>query len=245
MSAIKYENLSWTETKNSLEDRWLIIPIGAIEQHGPHLPLAVDALLAEHISWDVAEQIDAVVAPTLTYGGRSLPNSGGGPSYPGTIHLQGNTLIDMYYQIITRFVHLGAEKILLLNAHWENEPFMIEAVEICREYGVLEQAQVLALSWWSVIDATEMERIFGEFHGWHVEHAGQAETALMLHYAPELVCMDKAVDYHEVIPAGIYQHPTPRSWVGNQGVLSPTQHVVPEMGNQLAILLKEKISALV
>jgi len=241
MLASEYKNLTWIEVKEILQKQWLIIPVGAIEQHGPHLPLGVDTFLAYHISWDIAQIINAVVTPTIEYGARSLPNSGGGPTYPGTIHIQGNTLIDKYRQIVSGFIGAGAKRMLILNAHWENEPFLIEAIEKCREDGLLEFSHILLLSWWSIIEAAEMEKIFGGFCGWHVEHAGQAETALMLYYAPELVHLDKLVDYNEHIPAGIYQYPTPVSWVGNQGVLSSTKHVTSEMGRQLAVLVRDKI----
>jgi len=245
MPAIRYENLTWTEVKETLQKQWLIIPVGAIEQHGPHLPLGVDSFLSWSISWDIAQLINAVVGPVIEYGARSLPNSGGGPTYPGTVHIQGDTLVDMYYQIVSGFIDVGANRVLILNAHWENEPFLVEAIEKCRENSLLEHSHILVLSWWSIVEATEMGNIFGNFCGWHVEHAGQAETALMLHYVPELVHLDKLVDYNEHIPAGIYQYPTPVSWIGNQGVLSSTKHVVPEMGRQLAALVRDKILALV
>lgn len=245
MTAMLYENLVWPDVRELLQKHWLIMPVGAIEQHGPHLPLGVDKLLAQRISWDVAQVLDAIVAPVIGYGARSLPNSGGGPSYPGTIYLHGNVLINVYYEIICKYIVAGATKILLLNGHSENEAFFIEAVEKCRENGFLENVTLLALSWWNVIEEKEMTEIFGEFPGWHMEHAGQAETALMLHYTPELVHTDKLVDHQSPIPSGIYQYPTPSSWVGNDGVLSKTTHVAPAMGKQLATLVKTKILSLV
>jgi creatinine amidohydrolase len=244
MTPIRYENLSWTEVQDTLCQHWLIVPFGSVEQHGPHLPLGVDSFLAHHLAMDVADVVCGMVAPVVTYGARSLPNSGGGPSYPGTIPVPGHLLSEFYAAIISGYVTAGARRIFLLNAHWENEAFMFEAIERCREHRQLEQAQVLALSWWSVVGDKEMADIFGAFPGWHAEHAGQAETALMLHYRPDLVRMDKAVDHHDAVPAGLYRYPTPTAWSGNQGVLSVTSHVKPDMGRALAALVKDKLVGL-
>lgn len=77
------EELSWFQYKEQIDqNKILIIPIGATEQHGPHLPLGVDAMLATSFARVLAEQIGAVVAPTINYGYKSLPMSGGGPFFP-------------------------------------------------------------------------------------------------------------------------------------------------------------------
>lgn len=239
-----YSELCWTQVNDSLKDNVLIIPVGSIEQHGPHLPVTVDSLLANRLAIEIAKKIDGIVAPTITYGARSLPTSGGGPTYPGTIYLDGNVLINMYKQIINSFIKTGAVRILLLNSHWENETFIIEAIEKCREDGILEGKEVIELSWWSVITEKEMYNIFGEFSGWHVEHAGQAETALMSYYFPEYVKMQYSVDCLNNIPSGIYKYPVPDGWSGNMGVLSKTKHINLEMGEKLANLVVTKISNL-
>ena len=83
--------ISWYDYQDKIKNQHiLIIPIGATEQHGPHLPLGVDAMLATAFSLALAKQINGVVAPTLNYGYKSLPLSGGGPFFPGTIDLNGN-----------------------------------------------------------------------------------------------------------------------------------------------------------
>ncbi|MEM9455248.1 MAG: creatininase family protein [Myxococcota bacterium] len=241
---MKYADLTWKEVGEALANRWLILPIGSVEQHGPHLPFAVDASLAELFSTKVAERVEGVVAPTLWYGARSLPNSGGGHRYPGTVHLSGEVLLRVYREIITGFVRAGAGKLLLLNGHWENEGLLLEAVDGCREAGLLGGADVVALSWWSVVEARDMTDIFTEFPGWHAEHAGQAETALMLAFYGDRVHMDRAVDHRERVPAGIYRHPTPETWSGTDGVLSPTTHTTAEHGERLASLVVDRLASL-
>ena len=88
---IKMKEMTWTEYAGR-KDGIVILPIGATEQHGPHLPLCVDTVLAEEFSYRIAGQVDGIVAPALCYGYKSKPFSGGGPLFPGTIDLNGQTL---------------------------------------------------------------------------------------------------------------------------------------------------------
>ena len=71
-------SLSWIEYRQRLQDpqTTVIIPCGALEQHGPHLPLGTDALLSTSIAQSVAEQVNGIVAPTFSYGYKSQPKSG-------------------------------------------------------------------------------------------------------------------------------------------------------------------------
>ena len=78
---VKMERMTWREFE-AKKDRVLILPVGATEQHGPHLPLCVDAVLAEQFACRLAQAVSGVVAPTLSYGYKSKPLSGGGPSFP-------------------------------------------------------------------------------------------------------------------------------------------------------------------
>lgn len=245
MSLLNYELLSWQEVQKNLESKILFLPIGSLEQHGPHLPLSVDSLLVSKICEEIAGEVDGIVAPPILYGARSLPNSGGGLSYPGTIYLSGELLIDYYYQILKSYINSGAKKIFVLNGHWENEPFIIEGAEKLNSTESNNNTKIIILSWWSVISDAEMEKIFGEFHGWHVEHAGQAETALMYFYYSNYVNMSLAVNNSTYIPTGIYQHPVPISWKGNMGVLSNCKHITSEMGEKLALLIKQKLTELI
>lgn len=245
MSMKMYEKLVWNEVEDVLQNHILIIPVGSMEQHGPHLPLGVDKLLVNKICEDIVKKVDAVIAPTISYGARSLPTSGGGPSYPGTIYLSGNTIINYYFEIIISFIKAGAKNVFFLNAHWENEPFIIEAVERCRESGYLKGINIMVTNWWNVIDDNEMLEIFGQFPGWHAEHAGQAETALMSYYMPEYVKIENIVDCDYTIPEGIYKYPAPLEWIGNKGVLSKTSHVNEEMGKRLANIVIKRLTCLI
>jgi creatinine amidohydrolase len=70
------QNLTWKEYQEKIESSFLIIPVGSTEQHGYHLPLGVDTVIAENFALRIAEKTGGVVAPTLNYGYKSQPSSG-------------------------------------------------------------------------------------------------------------------------------------------------------------------------
>jgi creatinine amidohydrolase/Fe(II)-dependent formamide hydrolase-like protein len=86
-------DLTWPEVAERLRAKPVVlVPCGAIGQHGPHLPLEVDALLATDIALGVAERAQGLVAPALSYRYCSMPKSGRGPCFGITLNLQGDTL---------------------------------------------------------------------------------------------------------------------------------------------------------
>ena len=88
-------DITWPEFQ-AKKDSVVILPIGATEQHAQHLPLCTDAKIAEKFSCYLAEELDGIIMPTLTYGYKSKPLSGGGPLFPGTIDLNGKVLTCTY-----------------------------------------------------------------------------------------------------------------------------------------------------
>lgn len=226
---IKYETLTWNQI-DCLANRITIIPVGSIEQHSLHLPFNVDSFLAETIGKTLAEEINAIVTPTIVYGANSLSNSGGGKTFPGSVGLSGTVLIEYYKQIIKQYLLNGAKKIFVLNAHWENERFLIEAVE---ELNVDDSIHIVVASWWNVVNIDEMLSIFPSFCSWELEHAGQAETALLLYLMPEWVktfdSRVRDINYNY----NIYSS-RPNPFIAqNQGALSAYQHVDRDMGKKL------------
>ncbi len=78
-----FEILHSENVRAEAQDAILVIPVGAVEQHGPHLPLTVDTEIPVRIASMLVEKLKVIVAPAVTYGARSLPQSGGGPGFPG------------------------------------------------------------------------------------------------------------------------------------------------------------------
>jgi creatinine amidohydrolase len=165
-----------------------MLPVGSVEQHGPHLPLTVDTEIPVRVAAMVVEQINGFVAPAISYGARSLPQSGGSPKIPGTIRVRGGVLTDYLKDVISGYVSMGFRSMVILNGHYENESFLFEALELCRQEGRLEGTRIVALSWWCLVPQALLDKLFGDrFTGWHAEHASACETSLMLYLRKDLV----------------------------------------------------------
>ncbi|AIK84066.1 amidase [Corynebacterium glutamicum] len=184
-------NMSW-EQYAAKTDGVAIIPAGSCEQHGSHLPLSTDSIIATEISRMVAEQIDGIVLPTLNYGYRSSPYSGGGPLFPGTVDLSLNTMVELASNLLDELLADGFRKILFLSAHFENQAPILEAMHLAqRQHGT--DNQIVLANWWDPLKDSVMDEVFSDitFPGWDLEHAAVTETSLLMHLAPELVHSDK------------------------------------------------------
>lgn len=232
MAKIKMDEMTWMEFNAKIKEGAVtILPIGACEQHGPHLPLNVDTVLANGFALKLAERINGIVAPTINYGYKSKPLSGGGPLFPGTVDLNGNTLVNLVYDVVEELIKDGVQKIMVLSCHFENEAFVCEAIDlIAQKYG--EKAKVLIANWWDPMPAEIIDRVFDEvpFPGWAFEHAAVTETSLMMAFAPELVHEDRMVDAQGATPCPYHIYPVPQGAVPDTGVLAPARSSSAERG---------------
>ena len=235
--------LTSTEVIEAVRDRVLIWAIGGIEQHGPHLPLHVDTLIPQAFAHALSLDIHGFMLPTLPVSVRSLPQSGGGLQFPGTVFVEGGTFIGLVEQTLRSLASLPFRQLVLVNGHYENESFLFEALDQVRQSGLLGTRSVLAFSWWSLVKASWVETHLPAFPGWHAEHAGVTETSLMLHLHPELV-RDLRPDHDRPPRAGVYQLPL-RDDASNQGVLTMTSSASANIGELLFNHVREEIRTLV
>lgn len=227
---VKMTNMIWQEFAKKKDDV-IILPIGATEQHGPHLPLCVDTVIAEQFAYRIADKINGVVAPTLSYGYKSKPLSGGGPLFPGTIDLNGATLQNLVMDLIDEFVKDGFKKIYIFSAHFENEAFIVEAMDlVSAKHG--EDIQILLTNWWDPMSPDTIDKIFDEvpFPGWALEHAAVTETSLMMYFKPELVREEAILEMTNAEPGTYFRYPIEKGIVPDTGVLASAKSSSPEKG---------------
>ncbi len=148
-----------------------IVPIGSLEQHGSHLPVATDAIIAEEIAKRVSVLVDAFVLPCIYYGVSSEHK----PLF--NVSLRNETFTAMIGDICESLVENGVSRIILLNAHYGNDVALVSTVQ-----KIMDKAPkgtlIYSLSYWLVHD--------------EIGHADANETSLMLAIRPDLVNMKKA-----------------------------------------------------
>ena len=118
--------MTWKEYE-ARPDAAIALCVGSVEQHGPHLPMSCDALIAYRFACALAETMDLIVAPELFFGYRSQPASGGGLHFPGTTSLSGETLIHLLDDILEDFYRQGRKRFVIVDGHYENQSFAAEA----------------------------------------------------------------------------------------------------------------------
>jgi creatinine amidohydrolase len=166
----------------------VVWPIAAIEQHGPHLPVATDAAIADGMVGEVLarlpDDLDILVLPTQAIG-----KSNEHLRSPGTITLSAETALRAWVEIGEAVHRAGLAKLVMVNSHGGNVDLIgIVARELRVRLGML----VVSCAW----------SRFGRPAGLYTEeelavgiHAGDVETSLMLHFRPDLVRMEKAENF--------------------------------------------------
>jgi len=230
-------------TENSI----IFLPIGALEQHGPHMSMNPDVLIPQAIAEAVSERLDnAMVAPPIAYGYKSQQQSGGGNHLPGTTSLDGITLTQTIRDVIKEFVRHGARKIVMMNGHYENSMFVVEGIDLAiRELGWagIEDINVMILSYWDFIGDETVERLYPDgFTGWALEHGGVLETSLMLYLYPHLVDMEKVVDHPPAEFPPYDMFPVEPELTPPSGTLSSAKNASQEKGEIIMDVCVEGIA---
>jgi creatinine amidohydrolase len=214
------DELSWIDVAAHIagEPR-LIIPVGALEQHGPHLPLGTNVLLARHVAVDLSEQFRVLRAPTLYYG----VNVASERAYAGTASLRQKTLHRAVNELLDAWEEHGVSEFILITAH-RHEPHLDALATL-----VTAKARVRVISIWDVPIGDLLDAQPGPLHGC------EAETSVMLHLYPDLVRMERARDF-DLTPEQFDRYmrdrlPTPPP--GGAGVVGQPTAATPEKGDAI------------
>lgn len=178
---IEWANLKAGELRQLARgDTRVIIPIGSTEQHGPHLPVQVDTLLATEVAHraarKVASRVPVVVTPAVWIGLAEHHMTFG-----GTLTLDFDTLAGLLRCIVRSLVRHGFRQILFLNGHGGN----VSALRTIVDELTPQFAIPLIMSTYWVLAEEQMASILERQSG--VKHAGEAETSMMLALRPDLV----------------------------------------------------------
>ncbi len=200
MKGVWLEDLTWPEAKSWFDrDAVVVVPIGAAsKEHGHHLPLCTDYLLARAFCDAVAEELPVVLAPVITFGYYPAFRH-----YPGSQHLSPATFSAVLYDILTGFIGQGVRNLVVLNTGISTEPIVnTELRELYEETGIrVAAAHISGLG--RNTDGLFEQKLGG--------HGDEHETSLIMAIAPERVRTEKAeADYgHAVdLPRTTFYLPT-------------------------------------
>lgn len=183
--------------------RSAILPVGATEQHGPHLGCGTDAVLADRLCAAVAARTKVPALPTLPYG-CSLGHS---RRWPGTLAVEPITLIELVKQIGDWAYHAGVRRLFIVNTHVTNAAPLRCALEMLRAE---HDDMMVALFNSATLSPRVREVHCADGEDWH---ANDAETSMMLALAPETVRPDRlaAADDPDRAAGLVFAHPVNRT----------------------------------
>jgi creatinine amidohydrolase len=191
MTKIRYDELTWPEMREVLARQPVVLlPFGAVEDHGPHLPLNTDNIIVRAICLEAARRDpgEILVMPLAAYGLDEHHMD-----FPGTVSIDMQTLIAYVADVALSAARHGFTHILIVNGHGSNAAI----ADLASRRVVLESGVVCgAISPNAAVDPTLAEPTLSAMRRstpGGVAHAGEYETAMMLHLRPELVQMEKAV----------------------------------------------------
>ncbi len=188
---LTWSSRTWTDFRRPPVRAMLVA--GAIEQHGPHLPLVTDVLIPERLAQATATSAEVTLLPTLPFGARSHTRTGGGDHFPGGLFVPDRVLEDVVESVVIDAVDAGVGEVFVLSWHYENAQPLWSA---CRAAHAQRPKSRVTLidSPGDLMPSSLIDDYPGTFPGWAAEHAAVVETSLMMHLAPELVRDDSLPD---------------------------------------------------
>jgi creatinine amidohydrolase len=182
------ESMTWPEARQAAENggRVVLLPVGAIEQHGPHLPVDVDNRIVTWLCNEAARRRPDLImsAPPIHYGFNEH-NMG----FPGTVTVAVDHFINYVYDVCHSFVRQGHNRVIMVNGHGSNHmPCALVARRIVNE---TEDGLAALVSHWQL--ARDLAARIRETPRGGMAHACEYETSWYLFLAPELVHMERAV----------------------------------------------------
>jgi creatinine amidohydrolase len=234
-----------------------VLPLGATEQHGPHLPLSVDTVLVDGVVNAALTHL-AATDPVLVLPTQTVGLSTEHTAFAGTLHLSPQTLMQVWCDIGASVARAGVKKLLMFNAHGGNVGLMdVVARELRAQHGLNDYSS----SWYNLpLDPAVMGQFSADEHRFGIP-AGDLETSMMLALSPDHVNMAEAQNFastsqdrakhYAVLGNGKsaklgwhMQDYNAQGAAGNAAVASAAkgEALVQSAGEQLALLLKELVA---
>jgi creatinine amidohydrolase len=209
-----------------------VLPVGATEQHGPHLGTGTDTISAAWVAQQAGDRTGALILPAIPYG-CSLGHTG---RWPGTISLNPMTLTQVVLEIARWTLKSGIRRMIFFSGHATNAPSLSSAVLQLRYEE--PRARFRQLGIWEI---SERVRDLYTRDGADV-HANRGETSLLLHTAPAMVRSEQIFDVEDVTPGRIWSYDMPSTTP--TGVVGRPSEASAEDGAMMAEALVDDFTAL-
>ena len=237
-SVLRWTDLCWPDLGALFDARPSevgLLPVGATEQHGPHLPCGTDTILATAICEAVSARTGAVVLPAVPIG----CSYGHGRQLPGTMSLTPEGLAEVVRQTVEWAALSGLNRTLIVNAHFGNQAALMVATDHIR----LERPDLRAgvVGWWAADAEVAAETALD---GEDI-HANRTETSLMLAVAPDLVQMDRLASSDDPDRTGGLVFRYTAASLSTNGVTGRPSEASRQLGQRLFERTVAAISAMV
>ncbi len=209
-----------------------LVPVGAVEQHGPHLPTGTDTLIATAVCEAAAGQCAAPVLPAIPIG----VSYGHGTVLPGTLSLSPRLLAEIIQQYALWAATSGLRRLLFVNAHFGNTSAIATATDQLRLFR--PDLRVGSVDWWTADPIVRAEVLSD---GADI-HANRAETSVVLAIAPQLVRLDRLRDADDEDRTAdlVFRYTAPA--LSANGVTGRPSQASAELGEKLLSLAAKAIA---
>lgn len=225
---LRLAEMAWPEVARYLrEEPRLIVPVGTLLQHGPHLPLGTDTIVVTRLADALSERNGVLVAPVLGYGAGGERDRG----YAGTACLEGKTLHRTLNELVSDWEGHGVAEFCLLTTHGYG-PHLQALATVASETARVRSVDLHAIDLSRYLDAHQGS-----------EHAGELATSLLLHLEPELVRTDAIEDLELPVETvrGLRAGEEPEPPPGSPGVVGHPSRATAEKGRMIFEHLVEYI----
>jgi creatinine amidohydrolase len=211
------EHLPWPEVGRALaKDPRLLLPVGALVQHGPHLPLGTNTLISEAVARTLSQELEILRAPAVHYGVKGSERE----SFAGAAGIRRKTLHRALNELLAEWEDHGVQEFVLITAH-RLEAHIEALLMTMPTFGTTTVVNLFSIEVDHLVEGSPL-----------AEHGGELETSLMLHLAPELVRLDQAKDVI-LEPRALRKYargrvPTPPP--GSRGILGAPSRATAEKG---------------
>ena len=221
----KWNDLTWPEIAGAVEKTpWVLLSFGAVEEHGPHLPLGTDIFVAEQLSTRIASAADLIELPVMPFGQVwSLE------LFDGSLSISDETIVRLIVELADGLKRVGVKGLVLFTAHLGNTAALKRATRNLEEHGGLP---ALVLSYPGLATISAEVRESPESHP-SIMHADELETSVMLSLRGDMVRMELGVSEYPSYPGYFDQAPVRWDTVSKSGVFGDATLATAEKGDRI------------